>query len=254
MSRVYIILLATASIWVAAIGAVFSISGLVKLFAGAPLAVGIMAAALEFSKLVTAGYLYRYWGHVGRLMRTYLCSAVVALSAITSLGIFGFLCNAYQKSSITLKHEQLRLDALNNDNTRIQDEIKRLQGLIAAVPATRITKRLALQDAYEPRIRNLQKQSDEIYKQIHNTTSEVADTQLEVGPLMYVAENLHTDVDVVAKLLILLFVSIFDPLAICLVFATNLAIRVREKYRGNEMRIASLSFVKPVDHRFKRHG
>lgn len=254
MSRVYIVLLAIASTWVAAIGAVFSISGLVKLFAGAPIAVGIMAAALEFSKLVTAGYLYRYWGHVGRLMRTYLCSAVGALSVITSLGIFGFLSNAYQKSSIVLRQEQLRLASLNNDNMRIKEEIKRLQDSIASVPESRITKRLELQDSYEPRIRDLQKQSDDIYQKIHNTTAEVAETQLEVGPLLYVAEMLNTDVDFVARLLILLFVSIFDPLAICLVFATNLAIRLREKYRGNETRIASLSFIKPVDHRYKRHG
>src|SRR4051812_37456717 len=134
MSRVYITLLAIASFWIASIGAVFSIEGLTKLFAGAALSVGIMAAALEFAKLVTAGFLYRYWGHVNRIMRVYLSCAVVALSIITSLGIFGYLSNAYQRSSFTLKTEGMKKTTLIEENLRIADEIKRMQKLIADVP------------------------------------------------------------------------------------------------------------------------
>ncbi len=252
MSRVYITLLAIASLWIASIGAVFSIAGLTKLFAGAAFSVALMAAALEFAKLVTAGFLYRYWGHVNKFMRIYLSGAVVALSLITSLGIFGYLSNAYQKSSFNLKSEGMRKTNLNDENARIGEEVKRIQTLIAAIPDSRITRRLNLQDSYEPRIHALEKRAETIHGELANLNVEIAKTQITVGPLVYVAEFFNTDVDTVAKMLILLFVSIFDPLAICLVFATNLAIRLREKYRGNENRIASLSFVTPVDHRHKK--
>jgi hypothetical protein len=252
MSRLYITLLAIASLWIASIGAVFSIAGLTHLFSGATYSIILMASALEFAKLVTAGFLYRYWGHVGRVMRYYLSCAVVALSLITSLGIFGYLSNAYQKSSMNFKTENIKLGVLNEEDSRIQDEVKRIQAEVASVPRSRITKRLALQDSFEPQIRELEKRSDAIHSQMAQMKLEMVHTQTTVGPLIYVAEAFDTDVDKVAKSLILLFVSIFDPLAICLVFATNLAIRLREKYRGNETRIASLAFTTPVDHRFKK--
>src|SRR5687768_16688758 len=100
MSRLYITLLAIAALAVSVTGAIFSMVGLTSLFAGAVFSVAIMAGALEFAKVVTAGFLYRYWGHVNHVMRVYLSAAVFVLSVITSLGIFGYLSNAYQTSSI----------------------------------------------------------------------------------------------------------------------------------------------------------
>src|SRR5579862_8299378 len=106
MSRLYIVLLGSAAILISLTGATFSIVGLTSLFAGRALTVGFMAGSLEFAKLVAAGFLYRYWGHINRLMRGYLSMAVIALSAITSMGIFGYLSAAYQKSSLPLKEKQ----------------------------------------------------------------------------------------------------------------------------------------------------
>ena len=45
---------------IAGSAAFFSVFGLSKLFAGAALSVIIMAGSLEFGKLVTAAFLYRY--------------------------------------------------------------------------------------------------------------------------------------------------------------------------------------------------
>lgn len=77
-------------------------------------------------------------------------------------------------------------------------------------------------------------------------------TQAEIGPLMDVSESLGIKVDTIARFLILIFVSVFDPLAICIIFAWGLAVRLREKYRGNEYRISELAASKPVDHRYKK--
>src|SRR5580698_1711472 len=116
MSRVYIALLVISGLCISTIGATFSIFGLAKLFAGAALSVAFMAAALEFSKLVVAGFLYRYWGHINPIMRIYLSAAIVVLVCVTSLGIFGYLSEAYQRSSLDMKTEQIQLKALNDEN------------------------------------------------------------------------------------------------------------------------------------------
>ena len=92
----------------------------------------------------------------------------------------------------------------------------------------------------------------EIENAVHQAELGLVVTQTDVGPLMDVADTLGIKVDTVAKFLILIFVSVFDPLAICLVFAWGLAVQLRDKYRGDESRIATLAFSKPVDHRYKK--
>ena len=54
-----------------------------------------MGAVLEVAKLVTASWLYRNWNDAGILLRTYFTAAVIILSVITSMGIFGFLSKAF---------------------------------------------------------------------------------------------------------------------------------------------------------------
>ena len=55
-----------------------------------------MVGSLEFGKLVTAAFLYRYWDKINLFQKTYLMMVVITLVLITSAGIFGYLSNGYQ--------------------------------------------------------------------------------------------------------------------------------------------------------------
>src|SRR6185437_2725205 len=103
MNKAYIILLGFTAGVVSVVGAAFSISGLAKLFSGAPIAVMIMAGALEFAKMVSASFLHQNWKNLHPIMRFYMSGAVGVLMSITSLGIFGYLSFAYQSTSKQLK-------------------------------------------------------------------------------------------------------------------------------------------------------
>lgn len=252
MTRVYIILLATAAITISATGAIFSITGLAQLFSGAVFSVPFMATTLEFGKLVTAGFLYRYWGHIHQVMRTYLCISVVVLMFITSLGIYGYLSNAYQVSSLQLKEFDVQKQTLQIQEKQVQEEMSRIEKSISEIPLSRISKKLSLQKEAEPEMRRLFKKLQGIRDELNKLQLDVLTKQTKIGPITYVANAFGAEVDSVANLLILVFVSVFDPLAICLVIATNLAIRLREKYRSNEQKIAARAFNSVVDHRFKK--
>lgn len=252
MSRVYIILLGSVALLISSVGAIFSIVGLTHLFAGAPYSVGLMAGSLEAAKLVTAGFLYRYWGHVNRIMRTYLSTAVVALSVITSLGVFGFLSHAYQKSSFGLKTKEVKIAQLKAERDQVREEIGKIEEFINNIPPSRISKKFEIYNQSRSQVDALTARANKIQDTIRELDMEKLDLQKDIGPLLDVASALDVPVDRVAKTLILLFVSVFDPLAICLVFAWGLAVRLREKYRGNEVRIGKLAMSKPVDHRYKK--
>lgn len=253
MTRIYIALLALSAFALAASGAYFSIAGLAQLFSGATISVIIMASALEFAKFTSTGFLYRYWGHILKPLRVYLIGAIIALMGITSLGIFGYLSGAYQKSSLVIKEKTLKLKTMEEENQRVVAQVAEVRRFIDEIPNSRISKKFEFQQTYEPKIRALLDRSEEINNDIAKLKFDILTTNTKIGPIIYAAEALHVEPDTIARVLILVLVLVFDPLAVCLIFCLNLAIRLKEKYRGDESRIAAHSMMAPpVDHRFKK--
>ncbi|NJL26034.1 MAG: hypothetical protein HC902_13285 [Calothrix sp. SM1_5_4] len=99
MNGLYVFVLGGSAAIISLTGAAFSIAGLTKLFAGAPIAVGIMAAALELCKMMAASFLHRNWRQLHFIMKFYMVLAVGILMGITSMGIFGYLSYAYQTTA-----------------------------------------------------------------------------------------------------------------------------------------------------------
>ena len=222
----YILSLVIAAVSVSVLGAAFSISGLSRLFAGSALAITMMASALEFSKFVVAAFLHRTWYQLNIFYRYYLLSAVVVLSVITSMGIFGFLSDSYQTSSVDLVSNQIKIDAMKAEQQRNSDEISRINKSIDEIPASRISKKIQARKESEPLVRELSRKTEVIADQIKQMDLKILDVKTKVGPLIYVARAFNQDIDTVVKWLILIFVSVFDPLAICLVIATSEALKL----------------------------
>jgi len=91
-------ILGLSAFLLASCAAFFSVKGIALLFAASFWSVGIMAGSLEIAKLVSASYLYRYWSVIHDLLKKYMLSATILLMCITSLGIFGFLSDAFQRN------------------------------------------------------------------------------------------------------------------------------------------------------------
>lgn len=92
------IIVGSTAFLIAGIAAFFSIKGISLLFSGSFWAVVLMASSLEVGKLVATSCLYRYFSELNKLIKVYLYIAITVLMLVTSLGIFGFLTDAYNKS------------------------------------------------------------------------------------------------------------------------------------------------------------
>ena len=98
-------LVGAVALSLAGCAAFFSIVGLSKLFAGAAMAVIVMASTLEASKLVIASFLYQFWKTASKALRSYLLIAISIIAIITSIGIYGFIkrysghCSQYHSRS-----------------------------------------------------------------------------------------------------------------------------------------------------------
>lgn len=227
MALLYVIALAISALLVSVLAATFSVSGLARLFTGAAVAVTMMGASLELAKFVAAAFLHRVWGRLNVFYRTYLLISVIVLSGITSMGIFGFLSDAYQASSSDLQMYAVKIQAMKDEQTRNSNEISRLTRSVDEIPANRVSKRMELRAQLEPQMKDLLAKNDKAAEEIKQMDLKVLEIKNKVGPLIYIAKAFNQDIDTVVKWLILVFVSVFDPLAICLVIATSEALRMR---------------------------
>ena len=256
-SRFFTPLLGFSALFVAFNAAFFSVFGLSKLFAGATSSVIMMASSLEFAKLVTAAYLYRYWDNINSIMRAYLLVGVITLILITSAGIFGFLSNAYQgatidfeKQSTTLIYKEDRLEQLVEDKVYLKDELKQS---IAALPDNFPTAKRKLREEYNPKVLELNDMILGIKQEISDLKVGLVQTGVDVGPAIYIARAFETDIDTVVKFFIFILIFVFDPLAVSLVVAYNVAIVNRKRWEvyGETERkgIIDDSFSRYVNHR-----
>ena len=122
-SLTFIVGLLFSALAVSGVAAYFSIVGLMAIFNGLPYSILAMGIVLEIAKLITASWIYQYWSRVKFLMKTYMVLAVVILSIITSVGIFGFLSKAHIEQSGLAGNAGAEV-------TRIEQLIEREQGKI----------------------------------------------------------------------------------------------------------------------------
>jgi len=246
-------LLGITAIVIALVAAFFSVYGIATLFAGAFVLTAIMASSLEIGKLVAVTFLYRYWDKTRGFLKTYLSIATIVLMLVTSLGIFGYLSAAYQKSSIEFKANQEKIVMVEGQKTYLNDKISqskiRVQTLndMRRIQESRLSETLT--NAYLTRnpiqLKQIQEQTvdmvasaDESIKteqdKIQSTTEEIQKIDQQVNEMrfvsagkkdirtfQFVADQFGTSLDNVAKWFIFTLIFVFDPLAIALILAYN---------------------------------
>jgi hypothetical protein len=116
----------------------YSVIGLATIFPGAFVPVVIMGGVLEVGKLITASWLYRNWKFTPFMLKTYLTTAVIILSLITSMGIFGFLSKAHLEQNLAsdtlIQRIQILEDKIDSEKMSIERQtlvIKRAEKSIS---------------------------------------------------------------------------------------------------------------------------
>ena len=238
-----------AALLVAGSAAYFSVFGLSKLFAGAAGSIVIMAGSLEFGKLVSASFLYRYWDKTNQWLKIYLLTGVITLVGITSAGIFGYLSNAYQgatvnfeKQTTSLFYKEDRLEQLQDDKIYLKEE---LEQSIASLPDNYITAKRKLREEYNPKVLEINNEILNIKQEIGELKISLVETGVDVGPAIYLARVFNTDIDTVVKFFILILIFVFDPLAVSLVIAYNNIVYKRVDMYGEEKKNIKPIKVKP---------
>ncbi len=258
MNTIFRIFLALSAISIAGCAAFFSVSGISELFTASKTSVIVMAGSLEFGKLVAASFLHQYWSKSSGLLKTYLTTGVIVLMIITSLGIFGFLTNAYEQSASKLQQEETKISTLNEKADIVQSELESFKERRSNLTDIRSqqTERLNsitssdslnsneigyLTRQTQDRIESADKQLSKVNAKIStlsdslsflktrsNEIKSSSTARAELGPLLFVAREFNTSPDTAITWFTLMIIFVFDPLAVSLVLAFNTTFDIQE--------------------------
>lgn len=215
-------LLLLNAVIISVIAGYFSVLGLTTIFVGAFWPVVAMAASLEASKVVATSWLYRNWQTTNGLIKVYLTVSIIVLSLITSMGIFGYLSQAHTTHGAANAINDTQLQVIEQRLTNERDRLAYL---------------LDQSNQYYNPNKRIQDQIAETQSRIAQLTIERAPLMVEktkstseIGPLIYVAELVYgrSDDAVVSKavrLITIMIVLVFDPLALAMLIAANSTIR-----------------------------
>jgi hypothetical protein len=227
----------------------YSIAGLVAIFSSQVIGSIIMGAALGIGKLVAASWVYRNWNTAPKILLAYFTGAVVILSFITSMGIFGYLSKAHLDQSVIIgesasklsiydekiKTEKENIEANRKALKQMDESVDQVLGRstdekgadkAVAIRRSQQKERVRLQNE----ILQSQKSSAELNDARAPIAAETRKIEAEVGPIKYVAELVYGDsseevIGKAVRLMIILIIFVFDPLAILLLIAANMEMK-----------------------------
>ncbi len=250
--------------------AYYSVVGLSVVFTGVAIPVIIMGSFLEISKLAIATYLHDKWKETYGVLKIYMTTALVTLSIITSLGIYGLLSTGFQENiakleinnkqvkNIELKKKRFEeiKDELNKEKTTLDGDITKLRDGLSNNTTTQTVDRKtgqlitrannANRKTFENQLKDAQTRRDTLSNKIDNMNDSITKLDVdilnmeseeiqgsELGTIKYLSEVLGWDIKRTANLFILILIFVFDPLAITLVIATNQSFKGNKKDEDN---------------------
>ena len=239
-------LLFGTALGLSAVAAYYSIMGLVAIFAAAATPIFIMGSLLEVSKLVVASWLYRSWKKIPKLMMGYFTVALVVLMMLTSMGIFGYLSKAHLDQAVPsgdvaaklslidekIKTEKDNIDAARKQISQMDQQVDQTisrttdeNGAARAVSIRRGQQKERARLLSE--IGTAQTKVAKLNEERAPIASEVRKVEAEVGPIKYIAALIYDQsadeaiLEKAVRIVIMMIVLVFDPLAVLLLIAAN---------------------------------
>jgi len=239
------------------VAAYYSVIGLAAIFPGSFWPIIIMGSTLEIAKLVTVSWLYRNWKVVHIGMKSYLTVACIILMLITSMGIFGYLSKAHLEhssdtapmaSKVQLIDEKIKVVKENLDANR--KVIKQMDEMVDQTMGRSndekgIANSVVIRRNQQKERSRIQTENETYQKTISQLTEERFPLQIELqkaesdfGPIKYVAELIYGSgdkdiIDKAVRLVIMLIMVVFDPLAILLLIAANMSMQPQPRQQSD---------------------
>jgi len=243
----FIITMSITAAAIAIVAAFFSVYGLAHTFSGAFWSVVFMGGSLEAGQLVLLSFVYRFKDLIGWRMKIPATVLLISLMFLKSLGIYGYLSSAYQTDTVDMKQVNASMDMKKQEQVSLQKRKDAMDQQISQLPTRDVRGKQKLMTQFGPEMEATNNRLSALNVEIQELTTKQITTDSHVGPIVFIAKAMGLDPDHATNILILLIVFVFDPLAIFLTIATNIAVFHYEKKKESLMGEGSTSVPSPAD-------
>jgi hypothetical protein len=236
---------------IAGFSAVSSVAGLGAVFKGTYWPIVIVGIGLEIGKLATTAYAYTNWRQLSLRFKIGLVTFITAISLFTSAGIFGYLGDSFSKVHISAKKINDQSEQLQIDRKRLEDRLTEIDKQVAELPKEFVNGRLKLMAAFDSERKEIRQELREIAPKLASARIEGTDSQQELGPVVYIAEQFGTTVENAVGNMMMALTLLLDPFALFLTILCNRPkqVKVEEKVEPVKKRVRKAKVVKekPVE-------
>ena len=220
----YIIFLIFVTASLVATAAYFSVIGIASMFAYNYVPALIMGTTLEAGKISVAVYLYRYWRLLPDGFRALLVTFLATLMFITSVGIFGFLSQGYQKTAEEYRLISQELSDLEREFSEKRQRETAINRQIEQLPTDSVLNKVRLSREFGDELAEIRDRNARIEPRIQELRKKRLSFESHIGPIAYVARMIGVPQDNMVFFAILMLVFVADPLAVTLTIACNMAL------------------------------
>ena len=233
----FIVLLALGAFLLASVSGFFSVWGLAQTYSGIFWFVIAMGIAIEYGKLIAVSFIYRFWNIGPKVLNYYLLIAITAVMAVTAAGHYGFLTSGYQTDSLPLKQVEAQVQVLDQERNRLLQRKIQIDAQISQLPANSVRGRVSLIRQFKTEQLQTTDRLNALDQDLLKLKQQQITTEAHTGPIVFIAKAAHVDTDTATHYLTLLLIFVFDPLAVALTWATNVAIRTKQKPYKDEQNV-----------------
>ena len=264
MKKILSYLILVMAIGMAATVAYVSVSGLLKVFAGAGLVGLILFSSIEAAKIVATSAIHTYGKKIGWVYNSILSLFILIAMVITSMGIYGFLSSSYKETFVKFENleatiellekkrggYQKQLDIVNNEKESVSQTINELSKGLSnnviqyrdretgqIITTTSSSTRRVLQNQLDRAIERqetLNIKSDDLSDKVFDLDNQITEVKVgddvaaELGPLKYLADVTGMSMDEVMKYFIILLIVIGDPMAVVMVIVFTKVVKRKD--------------------------
>lgn len=233
-------LLFLSGILISISGAYFSVKGFTLLIPDPDIYIGLLLLAIgfEIGKITAATFLFHEFNDSDfpTFFKYLLTCAIAALIFLSAISTYSHLNSSISKSMSETNAALVQIETLNTEHNRIIQAITSIEGQISNLPTeTKVSNRIRLINSYKTEKAQYKSKLDVVDTQITKLTAK----NLESDQFIYLnalSNLLHVSRDGLFTIILLLIVTLIDPLAITLILSASFVVnKLRKDMLINKM-------------------
>jgi hypothetical protein len=227
---IYPLLLTAALLCVWGTSAYMSVCGLLAVFGGHAVVTVALACGMELAKLMLIVELHGRWRRLGRTGRLFYILVIMALVAMTAIESIGYLIDSHTRDTATITVERTSLDGLKAEELALRQRIAVIDATVDQLPAGYVTRRIAERETAG--YSRLQSELASNLAQQSALAVSVAKAETGASPILTIARLTGAAPSRVLVIFVICLVAIVEPLSIGLAVAASAAWTGRRAKHG----------------------